>query len=440
MTVLSGLPGVNRGDLRGLNLQQATRLLKQAQQNKNLIGVAVPITVLEILLIIVIIWLLKEGAECTAYEEVSDECCDECGDDDTTEEPDPHDGCPIYVDDDVDFYETGSENYPFSSIRAAVHNVEVRNFECRDIVVRDGEYYETVDIGPQFGSEGVNLISENGPSATVIDGQGFDTVVTIDSNGTLLDGFAITNGYAQTGGGVAILNPGEYIPTVQHNLIYANQARQGGGVYIEIGAAATPQNGGQFYIRNNIIVGNGVVASDEIDAGGGGIAVISGDEAILWGEIGNNVILGNSVEAGGDGAVYLKGLLSTLVHSNVIGEHGDDETMTVGLYAADSYSLPQIHYNLFNENTGGHIGGYLDLDDLSPDMGNIYDEDPGFVGFANYGNWLDEDFHLAPGSICIDNGIPTDEYQELTEQTLDYLDPDGTPADIGAYGGPAGDF
>lgn len=57
--------------------------------------------------------------------------------------------------------------------------------------------------------------------------------------------------------------------------------------------------------------------------------------------------------------------------------------------------------------------------------GNI-DGDPSFVTFTEDDSGVGDDFHLSEGSPCLDSGPQSD------------LDPDGSIADMGAYGGPQG--
>lgn len=66
-------------------------------------------------------------------------------------------------------------------------------------------------------------------------------------------------------------------------------------------------------------------------------------------------------------------------------------------------------------------------DDPSADTGNI-SADPGFVAFSDDGDPADDDLHLGTASPCVDAGDPTE------------LDADGTRSDMGAYGGPGGDW
>jgi hypothetical protein len=55
-------------------------------------------------------------------------------------------------------------------------------------------------------------------------------------------------------------------------------------------------------------------------------------------------------------------------------------------------------------------------------LGGNIDADPLFLG--------NSDFHLQPGSPCIDAGNPDPQYN----------DNDGSRNDMGAYGGPGGDW
>jgi len=66
---------------------------------------------------------------------------------------------------------------------------------------------------------------------------------------------------------------------------------------------------------------------------------------------------------------------------------------------------------------------YSDIDGGWTGEGNI-NSDPIFVDPGN------DDFHLQPGSPCIDAGNPATQYN----------DPDGSINDMGAYGGPGGDW
>ena len=76
----------------------------------------------------------------------------------------------------------------------------------------------------------------------------------------------------------------------------------------------------------------------------------------------------------------------------------------------------------------GYAAGatYSDTDALTSCEGNL-DQPPSFASYDAF-DPAGDDFHLAPGSPCIDAGSPTRE------------DADGSPADQGAFGGPGGDW
>ena len=72
------------------------------------------------------------------------------------------------------------------------------------IVVADGTYFESID----FLGKGITLRSTAGPAVTIIDGLGANgsVVKCVSGEGpdTVLQGFTITGGNANTGGGCSI--------------------------------------------------------------------------------------------------------------------------------------------------------------------------------------------------------------------------------------------
>lgn len=181
-------------------------------------------------------------------------------------------------------------------------------------------YDDTILVHPDTYTENlvidftrVTLRSTDGPLVTVIDGGQNGSVVSIKNcgvpNGSVLDGFTITNGLSLYGGGV-------------HN--------------------STDPN----IIINNIIHGNSAVF-------GGGIATISGFyNQVITG----NIIYGNSSEYGG--GIYCGGtrsiITNNIVRCNTASQKGG------GLYN-DSYSYgtppPTLRNNTFYGNTAPLGGG-----------------------------------------------------------------------------------
>jgi len=153
------------------------------------------------------------------------------------------------------------------------------------ILVSPGVYPERI----VFRGMGVWLRSTDGPASTVIDGGGLGTVATFNRGegaDAILEGFTITGGRSESGGGIFCEASS---PTIRGNLITGNSATHpsfvcsGGGV-LSIGGSPT--------IHGNEIRGNGATSR------GGGISCNGGRPRIT-----GNVIAGNRANAGGGVAV-----------------------------------------------------------------------------------------------------------------------------------------
>ena len=133
-------------------------------------------------------------------------------------------------------------------------------------VVGPGTYTESIT----FPYADITLCSNLGPAVTVLDGGGLRRVVTIDqgqSSATVLQGFKITNGYAdendQKGGGLYVdFGSGA---TVNNCIIGGNSSYDGGaGVYVG------DQAGGALLMLNNCqVLSNRILTNGH---GGGGLA------------------------------------------------------------------------------------------------------------------------------------------------------------------------
>ena len=97
------------------------------------------------------------------------------------------------------------------------------------VLVAPGTYVENIN----FNGKAIRVMSESGPTATVINGNQAGSVVTFENaenENTLLTGFSITNGRAERGGGIhrfdPVRNPPEFHPDtlglqerIQHSLL-----------------------------------------------------------------------------------------------------------------------------------------------------------------------------------------------------------------------------
>ncbi|HYX44260.1 MAG TPA: DUF1565 domain-containing protein, partial [Acidimicrobiales bacterium] len=161
-----------------------------------------------------------------------------------------------------------------ATIQAAVDQVT----PAGRVVVGPGTYVENV----AFRNKELELESVAGPWATVIDGGGRDTAVTIrdgQTRATTLRGFTIRNGGTTggRGGGIVVANAS---PTITDNVITGNRGDEGAGVWVTDGSPLIAANA----IRGNSAGGRG----GGIDLGG------------AWGtEIVGNLIEGNTAAFGG---------------------------------------------------------------------------------------------------------------------------------------------
>lgn len=147
------------------------------------------------------------------------------------------------------------------------------------IIIRPGTYFEYID----FATKSITLKSEKGPYATTIDG-GLSGYSVVDfpaggSAGAVLEGFTITNGNGQKGGGIHCANSDV---TITDNIIIGNEGGEGGGIYCD---KCSPR------ITRNLILNN---RTTDFEGGGGGILSIEQAPTIT-----DNYIFGNQAYYGG---------------------------------------------------------------------------------------------------------------------------------------------
>ena len=197
---------------------------------------------------------------------------------------------------------------PFCTIQAAIN----ASGDADTVLVMPGTYHENIN----FMGKPITVKSDQGPSATIIDGGSADTVAYFGNGETpasVLDGFTLQNGYAGTtatlaqfqGGGILIHSAS---PTIKNNVITDNVADLPGfGIDIYWGSPVIDGN----TIRNNH--GSGCCTGG---TGGGGIAIVGGGSA----QIINNSIIDNSCAPAfiGGGGIELFGAGTPIIRNNFI--------------------------------------------------------------------------------------------------------------------------
>jgi hypothetical protein len=328
-----------------------------------------------------------------------------------------------------------------------------------------------------FHGKPINLVSSGGPGSTFLDGGGSGPVVTFataEGKDSILNGFTIRNGKAAYGAGILINGAS---PTIRNSILTRNAATggsgRGGGIGV-IGVQAHPAilctqflgnmasfGGGGLastysanpYLRSDLFEGNkapyggaiGVGWSGRLDLGwtelianqassdGGGIhaGVPYGNVLVrqvwfknnsaggygggMWVPAGfadviNSTFDGNQAGDGGGIAAGYGGMVNVASTLFVRNKTTNPASATLVNSLGSSTSVVN-HYNGFFGNSG-------------PDFKNTYGDKGLLIPGADP---LGNSCCPALGSPAVDAGIP------------DFLfdDPNGSPNDMGACGGPA---
>ena len=319
------------------------------------------------------------------------------------------------------------------------------------VCVEPGTYVEAVDM---FGYP-VHLLGLAGSSGTVIDAGGGGPVITCDLGegpDTIVEGFTLTGGYAQYGGGIYVESAS---PTLRSLTVAGNESTgRAGGVLLEDSAAAledvlvrdnlSGSEGGGIVIRGTsepTLVNVRVVDNTANGWGGGGLAISGSTSAVLD----HLVVAGNQAELGGGLWIESYGN-PVLRHVAVVGNQAMDEGG--GLYINQGLPLITFQSTIIAHNSSASGGGGVHDGDYSVNYDwshcALYGNTPvdlaggvtnpvgqnGNVGLApdfldlTAPDAVDWDLHLADTSYLIDLGDPA------------LLDPAGGAGDMGPYGGP----
>jgi len=322
-----------------------------------------------------------------------------------------------------------SESF-YDGIQAAIDDAN----DLDTIIVIPGRYYENINFnGKNVTVTSIDPNDWNIVEQTIIDGNNLDSVVIFESGedaNCVLAGFTITNGLATSsdfGGGIrvrhytdsnAVLHPAG--PVIRNNLITYNIAEKGGGI--------------SMYHSTARVLGNRIVNNHTTEVGqGGGVIIVDCFEepnAI----IANNIIVGNSALYGG--GVRIMNSDVQIVNNTVAYNRGSWAGM--GIYGEATAVVNCILWGN-GDDLYQCTATYCCIEDADAGEGNIADEpnfiNPGYWDDSNTPGQLDDDYfvfgnyHLLPGSACIDagdsNAVPEilttdmDDEQRLFAQAVD---------------------
>ena len=330
------------------------------------------------------------------------------------------------------------------------------------IIVRPGQYFENIELHNKNIVLASNyLLTGNTEviSQTVIHGINNDPVVRLSwgiNDSTLFCGFKITGGYTNSYGG-GIYCDGD--PKLSNLIITSNYAEdKGGGIYCEgnptleyltINNNTSYTGGGIYFDDGNPSFENSIVSYNTSIWNGGGLFISSSSEVEIkkviiennytdcyssgiWcvgDPVFQNVIIKDNY---GSDAIYISTsdpifINSIIDDTDLEACNGSYVTFMNCIVNSDDLTITdwgggatlEISYcDIIGGQSGINIGNNGVINWLE---GNI-NLDPLFIGY--------NDYHLSPGSPCIDAGNPDPQYN----------DPDGSRNDMGAYGGPDGNW
>ncbi|CAN2042855.1 putative pectate lyase C (modular protein) [Candidatus Magnetomoraceae bacterium gMMP-15] len=316
----------------------------------------------------------------------------------------------------------GSEVSPFASIQRGIDVSGTGD----TLLVHKGIYRENITLYNKNIIIASLYLTTREPdfiSQTVIDGNKNGTVITFNNckdTGMTLIGFTITNGEADSGGGIYCR---ESNPTLKNLKIINNHAYDSGG-----GIACN---------RSSPVLLNSIISDNLTDNHGGGISCGWQSSPML-----ENVIIVNNSAIGSGGAIESFDssdfILKHVTISNNSGENAirclkntptiinsilwNNTSSEIYLSESDPTSIT-IAYSDIKDGFEGIIN--KDVIGNSVSWQSSMNIDPGFV-YASSG-----DYHLSNNSPCLGAGMPLMINTDIEGNTRPY--PNGSNPDLGAY-------
>ena len=291
----------------------------------------------------------------------------------------------IYVDDDApndpcagnpdygDPCEDGSPEHPFDAVQEAI---DVATSDDT-VIVLDGTYTGPGNRDIDFLGKAITVRSESGPENCIIDCNGTETdphrgfyFHNGEDANSVLDGFTITNGYRNYGGGVHCYQSG---PTITNCIISGNASpgfiSSGGGIYCRFGNPtivnctirdnwAVSAGGGIFCTFSEVTLTNCKIIGNFADDRGGGIASKLANSIIT-----RCTISGNSAWAGG--GIYCDDFQSPTTPMVLDCTISDNKASYGGGGIATLHSSPVIAQCVISGNSA-YKGGGLSVSYESP--------------------------------------------------------------------------
>ena len=240
---------------------------------------------------------------------------------------------------------------------SALNSIQTALNSCSSndtVLVGPGTYFENIHWPT---TQGIDLISEFGAGATIIDGDSLGAVIylgtSVDTT-TKIRGFTIKNGFSDwLAGGICCDDVGGCSPYISHNIITDNRGYgYGGGItcasndvlIIDSNTICNntcdgcptwpPANGGAGIYTYNYggfisITGN-MITNNYAEHCGGGIRCSGYDTSSVT-ILRNNNIQGNTAEYCGAG-IYLEGCSTIISNCSIINNTSNNGCGAIGIY------------------------------------------------------------------------------------------------------------
>ncbi len=370
---------------------------------------------------------------------------------------------PVFVDSAAAGAGDGRQTSPYSSLSYALS----RGATC--LILRPGSYEPAaIDVGViRIVGEGADTtriagdgsttsgacVAVHGDASLILEGvslsscAGYEVAYTSNNCSAYYDRCVdnLGGGLYSDSTGAVTLRDVDIVDNVLPYGVYTEGREQvyrygyGGAIYQDAGSLRLED----VTIRGNAAVYGGIMMLSDVDVAMVRLRVAENDGYIggIYAsssslDISASVLASNSV---GYGVIYQYDGSASIRHSTFAGNHAPSSYPSADLRISGATLELSDSILSFNQDYGlydGYGTAVVDYTDLygaglsdsygvSPTGTGQLSADPQFVSFSDDGVDND-DLRLAPGSPCVDAGSP------------DHSDLDGSPADLGAYGGPDG--
>ncbi|MCB9685884.1 MAG: right-handed parallel beta-helix repeat-containing protein [Alphaproteobacteria bacterium] len=328
----------------------------------------------------------------------------------------------------------------------------------------------TVRVGPgtwpcrvDVAGRDVTIIGV-GRDQTILDGGGRGRVLTVDAGENVaLQDLTLRNGVASRGGHL-LVEAGAASVTVDNVAFEGGRAGEGGSTYVYAGTlvaagarwtdnlAAFRAGGVSINSGADFTVDQSLFANNQIDDNDGGAIRLFDSNLVA-----SNIVLHDNLAYRGAGIYAVTGGTMSLDHVTATLNRGlregavllvgvgTDWTVTNSLFAfndgaplvtdqSDStyvQTFTMVESNPLGATPIYEITSMLSTEPVDGVQGNLIDNAyiVGMPGLTDDGDWTDDDWSLSASSDAVDAGNPADP-----------RDTDNSRADMGAFGGPGGDF